>query len=471
MENIFELINTSTTQLETLPKNFNEDKFDFVNTGYKASAVPGTVSGLLQAHSDFGKLSLEQILKPVIKQAKEGVLVTFDLSKAIESTPRLYEDEESRKIYFKEGKPLKENTLFIIPGLAETISLIAKNGRDGFYQGETAKKIIDSMKLNNGLFSLGDLSNYSSYVREPISSNYQGNKIYTAGPPSGGGITLLTALNILSNFDLGKYKSNSHITYHLLSESLRRGHNNRSSAVGDPIFFDDQADELLSVKRTSELKQSIRLNKATKANVIKPLSVIKESRDTTHYSIIDAEGNAVSNTYTLGASFGSGVTIPGTGILLNNQMNNFVYRSGDANKEGRRVSLANRFQPGKRPMSTMAPVMVFNDDNELTLITGSPGGSYIPAAILRVITGIFDFNLQVGEATMLPRIHKDWPYKGIDYETTISSDIINSLQKLGHETIPNKTMGSTQTIHIVNGVRYGYADLRRPNASVAKQLN
>ena len=471
LENIFELINTSTTQLETLPKNFNEDKFDFVNTGYKASAVPGTVSGLLQAHSDFGKLSLEQILKPVIKQAKEGVLVTYDLSKAIESTPRLYEDEESRKIYFKEGKPLKENTLFIIPGLAETISLIAQNGRDGFYQGETAKKIIDSMKLNNGLFSLGDLSNYSSYVREPISSNYQGNKIYTAGPPSGGGITLLTALNILSNFDLGKYKSNSHITYHLLSESLRRGHNNRSSAVGDPIFFDDQADELLSVKRTSELKQSIRLNKATKANVIKPLSVLKESRDTTHYSIIDAEGNAVSNTYTLGASFGSGVTIPGTGILLNNQMNNFVYRSGDTNKEGRRVSLANRFKPGKRPMSTMAPVMVFNDDNELTLITGSPGGSYIPAAILRVITGIFDFNLQVGEATMLPRIHKDWPYKGIDYETTISSDIINSLQKLGHETIPNKTMGSTQSIHIVNGVRYGYADLRRPNASVAKQLN
>jgi len=471
LENIFELINTPTTQLKTLPKNFNEDKFDIVNTGYKASAIPGTVSGLLQAHSNFGKLSLEQILKPVIKQAKEGVLVTYDLSKAIESTPRLYEDKESRKIYYRNGKPLEENTLFIIPGLAETISLIAQNGRNGFYQGETAKKIIHSMKLNNGLFSLDDLSNYSSYIREPISTNYRGNKIYTAGPPSGGGITLLTALNILSNFDLGKYKSNSHTTYHLLSESLRRGHNNRSSAVGDPLFFEDHTDELLSVKRTSELKQSIRLNKATKANVIKPLSVLKESRDTTHYSIIDAEGNAVSNTYTLGASFGSGVTIPGTGILLNNQMNNFVYRSGDANKEGRRVSLANRFKPGKRPMSTMAPVMVFNDDNELTLITGSPGGSYIPAAILRVITGIFDFNLQVGEATMLPRIHKDWPYKGIDYETTISSDIINSLQKLGHETIPNKTMGSTQTIHIVNGARYGYADLRRPNASVAKQLN
>jgi gamma-glutamyltranspeptidase/glutathione hydrolase len=471
LENIFELLNNSTTQLETIPKNFNEDKFVNVNIGYKASAVPGTVSGLLQAHSAFGKLPLEQILKPVIKQAKEGVLVTYDLSKAIESTPRLYEDNESRKIYYRNGKPLEENTLFIIPGLAETISLIAQNGRYVFYQGETAKKIVDSMKLNNGLFSLDDFSNYSSYVREPISTNYRGNKIYTAGPPSGGGITLLTALNILSNFDLGKYKSNSYITYHLLSESLRRGHNNRSSAVGDPRFFDVDTNDLLSVHRISELKKSLRLNKATKANVIKPLSVKDESRDTTHYSIIDAEGNAVSNTYTLGASFGSGVTIPGTGILLNNQMNNLVYRSGDVNKEGRRVSPANRFEPGKRPMSTMAPVMVFNDDNELTLITGSPGGSFIPAAILRVITGIFDFNLQVGEATMLPRIHKDWPYKGIDYETTISSDTINSLQNLGHETMPNKTMGSTQSIHIVNGARYGYADLRRPNALVAKQLN
>ena len=471
LENIFELINTTTTQLKTLPKNFNEDKFNIVNTGYKASAVPGTVSGLLQAHSAFGKLSLEQILKPVIKQAKEGVLVTYDLSKAIESTPRLFEDKESRKIYYRNGKPLEENTLFIIPGLAETISLIAQNGRNGFYQGETAKKIVDSMKLNNGLFSLDDLSNYSSYVREPISTNYRGNKIYTAGPPSGGGITLLTALNILSNFDLGKYKSNSHITYHLLSESLRRGHNNRSSAVGDPLFFDVDTNELLSVNRISELKKSLRLTKATKANVIKPLSVTDESRDTTHYSIIDAEGNAVSNTYTLGASFGSGVTIPGTGILLNNQMNNLVYRSGDVNKEGRRVSPANRFEPGKRPMSTMAPVMVFNNNNELTLITGSPGGSYIPAAILRVVTGIIDFDLQIGDATMLPRVHKDWPYKGIDYEKTVSSDIVKSLHKLGHETSINKTMGSTQSIHISDGIRYGYADLRRPNSLATAQKN
>jgi gamma-glutamyltranspeptidase/glutathione hydrolase len=152
-------------------------------------------------------------------------------------------------------------------------------------------------------------------------------------------------------------------------------------------------------------------------------------------------------------------------------MNNLVYRSGDVNKDGRRVSLGNRFKPGKRPMSTMAPVMVFNEDNELTLITGSPGGSYIPAAILRVITGIIDFDLQIGDATMLPRVHKDWPYKGLDFEQTISSDIIDNLQKLGHETSINKTMGSTQSIQIIEGIRYGYADLRRPNSAVAKQIN
>ena len=154
---------------------------------------------------------------------------------------------------------------------------------------------------------------------------------------------------------------------------------------------------------------------------------------------------------------------------MNNQMNNLMFRSGDVSKEGRRVSIGNRFKPGKRPMSTMAPVMVFNSNNDLTLITGSPGGSYIPAAILRVLTGVIDFNLPIGEATMLSRVHKDWPYAGIDYEKTLSSDIVNSLNNIGHKTSSNKTMGSTQSIHIVDGIRYGYSDLRRPNAAVAIQ--
>lgn len=471
LENIFDLSINSNTKIEFLPINFDKNKYELVNTGYKASAVPGTVAGLLEAHKQFGKLSLEEILKPVIKQAKEGVEVTYDLHKAIDSTPRLKSDVESRNIYFKDNKPLEENSIFIVPGLANTISLIAKNGRDGFYKGETAEKIVTAMNNNGGLFSKEDLESYKPYIRAPIVANYRGNKVFTAGPPSGGGITLLTALNILSQYDLSQYQSNSTNTYHLISEAIRRGHNNRSSEVGDPLFYDVPVNQLLSNKRIKELASSINFKKASKASEVKPIELINESRDTTHYSIIDSDGNAVSNTYTLGASFGSGVTIPGTGILMNNQMNNLVYKSGDVSKMGRRVSPGNKFQPGKRPMSTMAPVMVFNENNELTLITGSPGGSYIPAAILRVISGVIDFNLPIGEATMLPRVNKDWPYSGIDYEKTVSFDVINNLKEKGHITELNKTMGSTQSIQIIDGTRYGFADLRRPNASVEKQKN
>ena len=471
LEELFNIINTSDKPFKTIPKNFDDNKFDILDIGYKASAIPGTVAGLLEAHANFGKLELNQILDPVIKLANEGIRVTYDLHKAIESTPRLSFDQESKNIYFKDNLPIKENSILKLNDLANTISLISKNGRDGFYKGVTAKKIVKAMNTNGGFFTLKDLESYRPYIRAPIATNYRNNKVFTAGPPSGGGITLLTSLNILNQFNLKNLKSNSLPTYHLLSEAIRRGHNNRSSEVGDPLFYDVPTNELLSTKRTKELKKTINLNKASKASVIKPLSVINESRDTTHYSIIDSEGNAVSNTYTLGASFGSGVTIPGTGILLNNQMNNLMYKSGDVSQEGRGVSIGNRFKTGKRPMSTMAPVMIFNQKNELTLITGSPGGSYIPAAILRVITGVIDFDLSIGDATMLPRVHKDWPYTGIDYEKTLSSDIVYGLKKMGHKTVSNKTMGSTQSIHIINGIRYGYADLRRPNASVSVQIN
>ena len=471
LENIFNIKDDSGKNYETVPKNFDSKKYDLVDTGYKASAVPGTVAGLLEAHSRFGKLKLKDILEPVIKQAKQGIVVSYDLSKAIESTPRLANDPESKKIYFDNDTPIQQYSLLKLPDLANTLTLISKHGKDGFYKGETAKKIVEAMQKNNGLMSLNDFSDYKAYIKKPISTEYRGNKVYTAGPPSGGGITLLTALNILSYFDLAKYKSNSVMTYHLFSEALRRGHNNRSSEVGDPLYYDVPTFELLSEKRTKELVKSISLKRSTKTSMIKPIKILNESRDTTHYSIIDSYGNAVSNTYTLGASFGSGVTIPGTGVLMNNQMNNLMYRSGDVEKEGRGVSPGNRFKPGKRPMSTMAPVMIFNKKDELTLITGSPGGSYIPGAILRVITGVIDFNLNIGDATMLPRVHKDWPYEGIDYEKTLSSDIVKSLNKLGHKTSLNKTMGSTQSVHIVDGIKYGYSDLRRPNASVAVQLD
>jgi gamma-glutamyltranspeptidase/glutathione hydrolase len=452
-----------------LPRDYKRTNFDLVKKGYKASAIPGSVAGLLDAHSAFGKLPLSKILEPVIKQAEEGISVTYDLHKAIESSDQLREDAESKKIYFINDQPLPVGSLMKRPDLASTFKEISKSGKSGFYKGVIAQKFIDAMKANDGFFTLEDLKTYKSVTTSPIVGSYRENLVFTAGPPSGGGVVLLTSLNMLSFFDLSKFGSNSAKTYHLLGESLRRGHNNRSHQVGDPSKYNVPIKTLLSKNRMKELAKGLNMTKATPSSKVKPLRVVNESRDTTHYSIVDSDGNAVSNTYTLGYSFGSGVTIPGTGILMNNQMNNFAYRYGDSSIQGRVASPGNKFEPGKRPMSTMAPSMVFNKEGQLTLITGSPGGSYIPAAILRVISGVVDFNLNIGEATMLPRVHKDWPYTGLDYENTISSDVINILDVMGHKPESNKTMGSTQSIHIVNGLRYGYADLRRPNAAVSIQ--
>tara|TARA_B100001113_G_scaffold159049_1_gene130051 strand:+ start:2765 stop:4480 length:1716 start_codon:yes stop_codon:yes gene_type:complete len=461
--NIKDLFNTN------LPKDYKKTDFNKSRFGYKASTVPGTVAGLIDAHTNFGKLPLAEVLEPVIKQAEEGIIVSYDLSKAIESSKQLLKDPESKSIYFKDGKPLQENSLMKRPDLANTLRLIAKNGTKGFYEGETARKFIKAMEDNNGFMVEKDLKDYKINSGAPIVSLYRGHPVFTAGPPSGGGIVLLTALNVLGKYKFNKADSNSTRTYHLLAESLRRGHNNRSHHVGDPGFYDVPIDQLISEERTNELKKNLKFKSATPSDNVKPLSVVNESRDTTHYSIIDSDGNAVSNTYTLGYSFGSGVTIPGTGILMNNQMNNFAYRYGDTSIVGRAASPANKFSPGKRPMSTMAPTMVFNKKGQLILITGSPGGSFIPAAVLRVVSGVIDFDLNIGEATMLPRIHKDWPYAGLDYESTLSSDISNQLEYMGHQPERQKTMGSTQSIHVINGINYGYADLRRPNAGVSRQ--
>lgn len=449
----------------------NSKLWERVDYTYLASAVPGTVYGLLEAHKNFGRLELQEIMKPVIEQAENGVTVTSDLNYVIEVTPQLRADKESYSIFFDNDEPLKEFSVIKRPDLANTFKEISKNGVKGFYEGVIADKIVSAMEKNNGLITHEDLKNYKSYFRMPIAINYKGHKVYTAAPPSGGGITLLTALGILNNIDIKKYKNDSTKTYHFLAEALRRGHNNRSHYVGDPEYFDVPITELLSIERIKELISSIDSNKSSRVEDVIPYKPRKESKDTTHYSIIDKDGNAVSNTYTLGLSFGSGVTIPDTGILMNSQMNNFAYRYGNKGDISRGASPGNRFEPGKKPMSTMAPTIVFDENNDLFLITGSPGGSDIPAAILRVITGVIDFELDIGEATMLPRIHKDWPYEGLEHERAVSRDIVRRLKSMGHKTEYEMTIGSTQSIHVVDGVNYGFADLRRPNAGVAVQTN
>jgi len=460
------------------PKNLSNNDFLFLKNnydqrryGYKASGVPGTVAGLLQTHVRYGKLSLKKILQPVIKQAQRGIKVSYDLSQAIGSADQINLDSESESIYYHNGSPVKEHTLIKRPDLAWTFREIARNGEEAFYTGSIAKKIIQAMKKNGGYISAKDLKEYKPRFAEPIQTTYRNYKVLAHPPPAGGAAVLLEGLNILENFSTDEVGPNSASFLHLFAEALQRGHMDRSRYMGDPQFYDVPIEKIISKERASSLAKTINFRKATPPDELSPDSIFQEGENTTHYSIIDKYGNVVSSTYTLGYSFGSGVTIPGTGILLDNQMNNFAYQHGNPEVIDRSASIGNRFEPGKRPMSTMTPIIIFDENNELKLITGSPGGALIPAAVLRVVTGVIDFNLNLGEATMLPRLHKDWPYKSLSLEKGFSKDTLTILESYGHELEQSKTMGSTQSILISTKGKEGFADLRRPNSGVAIQID
>jgi gamma-glutamyltranspeptidase/glutathione hydrolase len=450
---------------------FLKNNYDQRRYGYKASGIPGTVAGLLQTHDRYGKLPLKRILQPVIKQALEGIQVSYDLNQAIGSADQINLDQESKNIYYQNSNPLKEHALMRRPDLAWTFREIARNGEEAFYTGSIAKKIVEAMKQNDGYISLKDLKDYKPRFAEPIQTTYRNYKVLAHPPPAGGAAVLLEGLNILENFNTDEVGPNSAKFLHLFAEALQRGHMDRSRYMGDPKFYDVPIKKIISKERASSLAKKINTQEATPPDTLNPDSLFQEGENTTHYSIIDKNGNVVSNTYTLGYSFGSGVTIPGTGILLNNQMNNFAYQYGNSEVIDRSASIGNRFEPGKRPMSTMTPIILFDENNELKLVTGSPGGALIPAAVLRVITGVIDFNLNLGEATMLPRLHKDWPYKNLRLEKGFSKDTLQILESYGHELEESKTMGSTQSILISSKGREGFADLRRPNAGVAIQID
>ena len=444
---------------------------DVTRKGYKAIAVPGTVAGLFKAHELYGTIPMSDLIQPTIDLLEQGIPITQDLYLAINKGRYIQNDPESNKIY-KENLSLGGKLK--IADLVKTLKIIQVSGRDGFYKGEIADLIHEQMIINDGLIRKEDLASYEVNLYQPIRTSYRGNKVFAMGAPSGGGIVVLTALNVLECFQLSQLTPNSARTYHLIAEAMKFAHHNRAKYVGDPNFSKIPYDMLLSKKLACEKAREINLKKAsTPKQTARTGSKIndsyKESKDTTHYSIVDKDGNAVSVTYTLGYSFGSGVTRPGTGILTNNQINNFAHSYGINDSYFRSSSPANRLEPLKRPMSTMTPVMVFDAEGSLKLITGSPGGSQIPGVILQVLINNLEFNLDIGAASMVPRIHQDSQSLSLEYEKFLSDDTLRILESYGHKLELSDTMGSTQSIEIIDGVRYGYADLRRPNAKVSVQ--
>ncbi|MGP5297352.1 gamma-glutamyltransferase [Psychrobacter faecalis] len=433
-----------------------------------AVGVPGTVAGLLKALDDHGTMSRGQVMAPAIALAENGIEVTAGLSESLEAlSDRLQKWPSTKKIFFKpDGSVYQPGELLRQPELAKSLKLIAAKGSDGFYKGETARKLVKAVNEAGGNMSLQDLANYKAIARVPVKGDYRGYEIVSMPPPSSGGIHIVQILNILEGYPLKDYGQNSAQTIHLMSEAMQLAYADRAEYLGDSDFIDVPASGLTSQAYADKLRALINPNKATPAATIKANNPLPyESDQTTHFSIVDKDGNAVANTYTLNFSYGTGLVAEGTGILLNNEMDDFSAKPGVPNGYGLIGGDANAVEANKRPLSSMSPTLVFKDSKPY-IVTGSPGGSRIITTVTQVISNVIDHDMNIAEATHAPRIHDQWLPDEIRIEKALNVDTIKKLESMGHKVSPQAAMGSTQSIMLTpNGV-YGSSDPRIVDAAV-----
>ena len=451
------------------PKSATSDLFlegdQVVKFGHLVNAVPGSVAGLLKAHDDHGSLPLADLLKPAIRIARDGFEITHDLNFALQwgKESMIANKTSKEKFYDELEEPIKVKRIFKQPKLAKTLFMISKKGSDIFYKGEIAKWISEESLSNGGLITLEDMASYKAKYRKPIETSYRGYRIVSMPPAASGGLVLLQTLNILENFDIKTFGHNSAKTIHLLSEAMQRAYADRAEYHGDPDYYAVPVKEILNKEYSLDLSKKITENRTPDGQIFEgDLKKYDESPDTTHFSIIDSNGNAVSNTYTLGSSFGSGVTIKQGGFLMNNQMRNFSHFYGKADaKYG--TSEANKLEPGKRMISTQTPTLVFKPNGNLMMILGSPGGGRIPNIITQVISNVIDHEMSFTESVMAPRINQRLE-DDLQLETGFSPDTVNLLKLRGHNVETSTTMGSVQAIFLEGENIFGVADTRRPGA-------
>ena len=433
-----------------------------------AVGVPGTVAGLLKALEDHGTMSRGQVMAPAIALAEDGIEVTAGLSESLEAlSDRLQKWPSTKKVFFKaDGSAYQPGERLKQPELARSLKLIAAQGADGFYKGETATKLVKAVNEAGGSMSLQDLANYKAIAREPVKGDYRGYEIVSMPPPSSGGIHIVQILNILEGYPLGDYGQNSAQTIHLMAEAMQLAYADRAEYLGDSDFVNVPASGLTSQAYADKLRTLIDPDKATPAATIKANNPIPyESDQTTHFSIVDKDGNAIANTYTLNFSYGTGLVAEGTGILLNNEMDDFSAKPGTPNGYGLLGGDANAVEANKRPLSSMSPTLVFKDSKPY-IVTGSPGGSRIITTVTQIISNVIDHDMNIAEATHAPRIHDQWLPDEIRTEKALNIDTVKKLESMGHTVSPNSTMGSTQSIMITpNGV-YGSSDPRIVDAAV-----
>ena len=447
---------------------FNDQKLS--TFGYLASGVPGTVAGLWEVHSKFGSLEWSKLLEDAIYYAENGFYITPYLSDMLvkyESKLSFY--PETKKI-FQKNNPDFENKKLVQKDLAKTLKLIAQYGRDGFYLGPVAEKIHTQMQLNGGLITKDDLENYQPVWRTPLKSTYRDTEIITMGPPSSGGVHVIQMLNILESHNVSKIEHNSSEYINLLTEIMKYAYADRSKYLGDPDYYEVPVSQIISKNYAKTINEKIKIGKVTPSSVIYPGTFSdNESYETTHFSIVDKDGNAVSSTYTLNSTFGSGVVIKNTGILMNNEMDDFAAAPGIPNQFGLLGAEANQIVPGKRPLSSMTPTIVMKD-GDFFFTTGSPGGSRIITAVLQSIINIVDYGMNLEEANAAKRIHHQWQPDLLQIESSIDPEIKNQLLELKYNIKIINPATCLQTIMYKDNMYYGYGDFRRPDAFASGEI-
>ena len=441
-----------------------------------ASGVPGSVDGLLKAWSDYGSgnISINQLIGPAIKYAEQGFkLSKYEAKRFNNRKSFLSKHPETKRIFTRMDRKWKAGGIFYQKDLAETLKRIVEKGRDGFYLGKTAELIVSEMDNVGGWITLEDLKNYSSKYREPIYGQFNDFKIISMGPPSSGGILLVLMLNMIGEIfksnanDLDNLKFNSRDYVHLITEVERRAYADRATHLGDDDFWDVPTSMLLSKKYAQKRVKDIDLSQASLSKVIKAgNSKGNESEETTHYSVVDKDGSAVSVTTTINSGYGSGITVTGAGFILNNEMDDFSSKPGVPNMFGLLGNEANAIQPSKRPLSSMTPSIILKD-NKPFLILGTPGGSTIITTVLQNFLNVTLYDMSIKEAVDAPRFHSQWMPDLIDYEkNSLSKKIIKQLEEMGHSLELRGNIGEANGIMIDENGFWGGADKRGENTAV-----
>jgi gamma-glutamyltranspeptidase/glutathione hydrolase len=434
---------------------------------YLAVGVPGTVAGLTMALEKYGTISLERALKPAIELAEKGFPVYQDLHDTlIAAKERMQASPDSMAIFYKPGGvPYEVGEILVQKDLSKSLRLIAKEGSKAFYQGAIADGIVADMKAHGGLITKVDLAAYRPVMREPIRGTYRGYDIHSMPLPSSGGVHLVQILNLLEAFPIGELGHNTAQTIHLMAESMKLAYADRSKFLGDSDFVPVPVAGLTSKSYANELRRKINMNQATASKEIAPGNPNKfaESNNTTHYSVMDKYGNAVANTYTLNFTYGTSLTAAGTGILLNNEMDDFSAKPGVPNAYGLIGGEFNAIEPEKRMLSSMTPTIVIKDGKPY-LVTGSPGGSRIITTVLQVVMNVIDHKMNIAAATNASRVHHQWLPDELRVEQSLNGDTIRLLTEKGHKVSVQNAMGSTQSIMRVDNSFQGASDPRRESA-------